>query len=393
MTKKIAIMGTPGFVRAPERFDDEELIQVLGQNSGNLVFQYAVSKIVDAEKVYVSRAETPYSDASAVADVSHVVFPAANHLRLGADWSGLNGYLNNVKVPLVLFGLGAQSPHISGEQDTIDAMKRDPHLVRLVDILKEKASFVSVRGAYTQRVCEEMGLHNTHLFGCPSAMINGNRNLGQQLESKIQNVKHIESPSLGIAAAAPFEISNESKKLEVERKLIAWLTGTKGMYLQQSGAVVSMLASNGRWNELPENSRKSIARILSPESDTKEIEGLMLEKGRFFVNVPEWIKAIEGLDIVMGTRIHGNMAALAAGTPGILCAHDSRTGELGRTMRIPSISIENLKTSHSLSDALERVEFCGTNFDHWRTNTASNMVLELDKVGLKATNHLMSLAS
>lgn len=385
-------MGTPGFVRSPERFGDEELIQVLGQNSGNLIFQYAVTKLIEAEMVFVSRAETPYSDTQAVAGVSHVVFPAANHLRLGADWTGLNGYLNNAKAPLVLFGLGAQSPHVEGEQETIDAMKRDPQLVRMVDILKEKAAFVSVRGEYTQRVCEEMGLEGTHLFGCPSAMINRDPSLGRTLEEKIEELRSNNTRSLGLAAAAPFEIANEPKKLEIEQKLISWLLENGGLYLQQSGAVVSMLAANGRWNELPESSRKSINKILAPDRDMRDVEHLMLNNGRFFVNAPLWIQAIESLDMVMGTRIHGNMAAIAAGTPGILCAHDSRTGELGRTMKIPSISIDALKTSVSLTDALGKISFKGLEFDRWRRETATSLVNELRKIGLVATEHLRIIA-
>jgi hypothetical protein len=46
MTKKIVILGTPGFVERPERFGNADLLKAVGANSGNLVFQLATTKII-----------------------------------------------------------------------------------------------------------------------------------------------------------------------------------------------------------------------------------------------------------------------------------------------------------------------------------------------------------
>ncbi|KKM99981.1 hypothetical protein LCGC14_1142440, partial [marine sediment metagenome] len=139
------LLGTRGLVPDPARFDDDTLLGVLGANSGNLMFQYAASRIIDAPITHISPAETPYSDTSALQTARALVFPAANHLRVGADWTGLNNYLDRAGPPLVILGLGAQSPRIGGEAETIAALKADPHVRRMVDILRDKAIFVSVR--------------------------------------------------------------------------------------------------------------------------------------------------------------------------------------------------------------------------------------------------------
>ena len=56
---------------------------------------------------------------------------------------------------------------------------------------------------------------------------------------------------------------------------------------------------------------------------------------RFYVDPWPWIEDLQGFDFSFGTRIHGTIAALLAGTPAVVLAHDSRTLELARYFDIP----------------------------------------------------------
>ena len=189
-----------------------------------------------------------------------------------------------------------------------------------------------------------------------------------------------------------YEIINDSQhKVDIEQKLIGWLADSKGLYLQQSGAVVSMLASTQRWDEIPPNATKSLAKIMAPGLSEADVREMMLEKGRFFTSVPEWMNAIETLDMTIGTRIHGNMVSLAAGVPGVLCAHDSRTGELGDTMHIPTISMTDLMGSKVLSEAIGSIRFDGESFDNWRSGVAQAMTEELQKIDLIVSPYVSTL--
>lgn len=139
------------------------------------------------------------------------MFPAANHLRLGADWSGLNNFLEGANKPLIVLGLGAQSPKIGGEKETISALKADAGIRRMVDIFRDRAVLVTVRGRYSQEVCVALGLEAVEVLGCPSAMINPAPDLGRRLADGLRDLADGGGEArIGVTAAAPFEIAGSA---------------------------------------------------------------------------------------------------------------------------------------------------------------------------------------
>jgi hypothetical protein len=396
-----AILGTPGFVRDPRRFDDETLLKVLGANSGNLMFQYAASQIIDAPQIHVSMAETPYSDRAALREAQALVFPAANHLRLGADWTGLAGYIAGQPLPVVVLGLGAQSPKVGGERETIAALRADAQVMRLVAVLRDKAAFISVRGPYSQTVCEELGLTGVAVMGCPSAMLNPDRAAGAAMAARLATLRDRagdagggapRAPRLAVTAAAPFEIRTDEAKRDLERRLFSWAMAADGLYVQQSGGVAAMQAADGRWFALDRNARRSITAVMAPEADPVDVWAFMAKAGRFYTSAPAWRDEMRGMDLVLGTRLHGNMAAIAAGTPGVIIAHDSRTGELGQTMHLPHLPFAAAMAAPDLAAALDAVEFDGAAFDAWRQATARRLAEVFARLNIPVSALVRGLA-
>jgi polysaccharide pyruvyl transferase WcaK-like protein len=58
---------------------------------------------------------------------------------------------------------------------------------------------------------------------------------------------------------------------------------------------------------------------------------------RCFFDVGEWLDYASTVDLTLGSRLHGAIAALIAGRPALLVTHDSRTKEMAIQAGIPSI--------------------------------------------------------
>jgi hypothetical protein len=67
------------------------------------------------------------------------------------------------------------------------------------------------------------------------------------------------------------------------------------------------------------------------------------DRVRFFLDPTTWFEHLAQYDFSFGTRIHGNIAALLAGTPALLLAHDSRTLELAEYHEIPHRTITSIE--------------------------------------------------
>lgn len=391
------MLGTPGFIRDPDRYNDEETLRALGANSGNLVFQYACSLLVDAPVTHIGMTETPYSDVAAVQATDKMIVPAANHLRADSDWTGMNNFLAGINKPLVVMGLGAQSPKIGGAAETLGTLRANAQVMRMVDILRDRAEFITVRGAYTQEVCYELGLKDVHVLGCPSAMINPDPALGRGMEARLRLARDRTSeggtpPRIAVTAAAPFEIRDDPPKRDVEQRLFAWAMATNGLYVQQSGGIDAMRAANGRWYEMDRNARASISVVMAPKSEPLDVWAFMAKGGRFYTSANHWREDMRDVDVCMGTRLHGNMAAIAGGTPGVIIAHDSRTGELGQTMHLPSLDIADAMAASSVQEGLARVHFDGAAFDDWRRKTARSYVQAFERMNMPIAAHMKTLA-
>ena len=75
------------------------------------------------------------------------------------------------------------------------------------------------------------------------------------------------------------------------------------------------------------------------------------------VNVPSWLEHLAGFDFSYGTRIHGNIAAILAGTPAYVLAHDSRTAELADFHAIPHRTIGKDVASIDAADLYAHADY------------------------------------
>ncbi len=389
------VMGSPGHVPPGS---PEFQLEAMGANAGNLLFQYAVTQLIDGPMVHLGPGGADWADPQPRADAAALIFPAANHLRRGADWTGLNAYLSLPGPPLIVLGLGIQAPSGVGVAEAVAVLNADSQARRFVDILRDRASLITVRGRYTQAVCEGLGLHGTEPLGCPSNFLHPAPDLGARLARRLVDLSAVlcgkgRGLSGAMAASAPFEIRGKKPAVKLEQTLFDWLIGQQqdGLYIQQSGGAVSARAASGQWHDLAASTRAGIQKVLAPNMPEVEFWSRMCRMGRFPTSAADWIAELACRDIVVGTRVHGVLAGLAAGVPGVLIPHDARTDELAETMYLPTLSREAALNATGLGHALQQVDFDGLSFDRARWKNAARLAGLLARNGIRPTRHLAEL--
>jgi hypothetical protein len=177
----------------------------------------------------------------------------------------------------------------------------------------------------------------------------------------------------------------------VERKLFRWLLSREGAYVCQSNCELISLARNRTW-EVASSEVDELRQYLQPPSRglrrRREFLTMVRERFRVFFDVGAWLEFLAGFDLSLGTRLHGNLLALQAGTLGICIHHDARTKELCATTMIPHLSIKTCLAAKSFRQLVEMVHFDGGEFDRRRADLARTYRGLLLDGGIKVSQSL-----
>jgi hypothetical protein len=381
--KKIAIIATPGFIPESD-LSTKEKIDLVGQNTGNLVFHYAARKILKGKKLYA----WPFFDGYDSVEKSDVaIFIAANHLRIGSLTEEFMSYLESIERRAVVLGLGIQSPlGLSAEEIWAD-LAPDPVQSRFFRWLGSLSGPIGVRGETSAQVLALAGIES-RVIGCPSLFLNRSKNLGQKISQSLSQALErarapvtgnsntdAQLPKVAVAAAATWEVYNnqDAQLSETERRLFRLSLESGGVYIQQSGGSDLIDITLGRFSSVSDSAVASVAKILGWGSDDVTFRTIFPGLGRVFFDVVPWLKTVATHDLSIGTRVHGNMLGIAAGIPAIFVPHDGRTQELVETMKLPWVSQQDLSENSSLADILGAVNFDGNEFDKRRAELAINL--------------------
>lgn len=221
-----------------------------------------------------------------------------------------------------------------------------------------------MRGPFTLKVLEAHGLAGRAVVtGCPSLFINPHPDLGRKIAAKAQR------PVEQVAVTAGHQ---KWKQLgRIEQSLTRLLEGG-GSYVVQSPMEMVALA-RGEADILPEADLLELRDYACPELSPDEFMRWSRRHARAFFNVSEWMEHMRGVDFVVGTRIHGVMLAIQAGTPGLCIAHDSRTREMCETMGLPFVMARDIIGGARLEELRARFVFDGEAFDRHRRTLAERL--------------------
>lgn len=320
---RVHFFSPPPRVRA-DRVPAATLLGRTGGNTGNLLF---VSALV--RQVAHDAASFGYRlDADDInANVDLVVVPAANWLQTGVDLADRYEALKDVRVPILVAGLGAQAAE-GGEIPDLPEGTR-----AFLRLIGERGALVGTRGAFTTRVLAHYGVGNAATVGCPSLYFHCRpefpavRPVGDLAEERValQATKHEAKPR---ALRRPGRVATQ-------RRLISAAMASRSPYILQSEREEILMALGAGLE--PDAARKLAAYY--GVDDLAAIAGFVARMKVFF-DIDEWMAFLAGLDFVCGSRLHGAIASLLAGTPATLLVHDSRTAEMADLAGLPRFGLD-----------------------------------------------------
>jgi len=346
------IYGFPPSIEDAPLISTSELDQLVGSNSGNLAFCYALWRQLGGvpTKMWLEEKSQYFQKGNTA------VMALANQIGSHADMGFFADALEKNPVNLVGVGLGAQAS-IDGEVQIPEGTQRWLKLIQE----RRPSDFpnLGLRGDFTQNALKKIGLHeNTEVLGCPTLFISPEKYLGKVIKKKWNK----KISSIAVAAGHP----SWSGLAKIEHSLCKILDGGSD-YITQSPKLM-LEFGRGCDTSILDSDLESIRNYCMPNMNLDQFKMWGIKHAVTFFSAPAWMEHLKRFDFVIGTRIHGVMLALQVGVPGICIAHDSRTKELCETMHVPMIEAKYILNGFSIKEFRDFVKFDDKLFDENRAN-------------------------
>ena len=319
-------------------------LRASGGNAGNLLVGHAVRRQLDSTALGDMDTH-PVEQVRGSFD--RIVVAATNFLAPHFDLSRLADVVETADLPCLMVGLGAQA----NDYEPRLAESLPAGTVRFVRAVAERSAVIGVRGEYTASVLDDLGVTNVVVLGCPSFYTN----LSAPLRLTRRSLADIDRIVVNGIADVVGHSFDPVAKADVERMLFRLAVAANHPYVFQSERAEILYL----WRQIPE-----FAEGLAPGAgragyrDAGEYAAAVRRVGRVFFDVDEWFDFVRGQHLVIGTRLHGAVAALLQGVPAIVLHHDSRTREVCEFMGLPHLSVTEAR-GLSLEAIYHRVEFDG----------------------------------
>ena len=348
-------------------------------NTGNLVQAYAICRHLPDHTRVMDIGTLPEHMNSA-GQIG--VIQATSELTADFDPSAQAERFDRLEIKLVAIGMDVQS---ASKQTMPDLHPSAIEWVRhIVERAPSAAPNLAVRGNSTVQMLEHYGFTgNAEVVGCPSLFLNPNPHLGREIAKNLRVPRRI-------AVAAGHQ--DWQHLAHIEATLARLVTETDGSYIGQHGAEM-MALTRGEAKDLDLDDLMRCRDYVCPDMDIDDFARWSRAHGNVFFNVSSWIEHCRRFDIVVGTRIRGTAIALQAGVPALCIAHDSRTLELCRTMKMPCVMADDLADGIRRDELLALANFDATEFDENRRMLCRRYTTFLKNNMLRPANWLEDLGN
>jgi Polysaccharide pyruvyl transferase len=292
------------------------LRNTIADNAGNLIFSMAAQRVLTtaATDVTADRFVIRPGDADRINErYDAYVLPLANAFRISYEPTllRLTALIRRLRIPVVVLGVGTQ---VGVDNDTTRLAPIEAAIRGFVAAVLDHGPSIGVRGELTRDYLVGLGFRDVEVIGCPSLFMDGDRLTIRRPTGPLDA-----SSRLALTVSPYRKAMGPIVRHHVER--YPDLT-----YIPQDIDTLELLL----WGEAVTDVALDDPRPIHPDHPL-----FRDDKVRFFVDPVPWIDFLATRDFAFGSRIHGTIAALMAGTPAAVLAHDSRTLELARYFDIP----------------------------------------------------------
>lgn len=264
------------------------------------------------------------------AEYDYVFLRGSNYVHSEMNWSKAAEVLRRLKLPVIAFGIGAQAP-VSGKLELSEDTKT------VLKLISDSTASLGVRGTYSAEVLNDLGIRNVRIIGCPTAFRNNDPNLAIRLPP----LEQVKTAGVTLRREVSKTYAQDIKRyLTFHRDLVKAMADRFEVTLMSQGEAEEKKLALGT----PEQKAAAMAALednawASSWYLDEQVSGLYRSRMFYSDIVADYERLVRGLDLVLGYRLHGNLMALANGTPSIYFTYDSRTVEFADTFKIPSIDV------------------------------------------------------
>ncbi|MDR1767476.1 MAG: polysaccharide pyruvyl transferase family protein [Propionibacteriaceae bacterium] len=323
---------------------------VFGTNTGNLLFSEAVYRALATKdnKLWVDANDLQRPNPPELAEVINenfdaVVLPLANAFRQSfiRQLQLLTQLIGRLTIPVVVVGVGCQASHNWSPKDLVE--QRGELVGEVKAFVKEvlkRSAVLGTRGEFTTDYLAELGFKDdvVRTIGCPSLHMFGP---APAIDVTAQPLE----PDSPIMFNASIAITGAGAFIELMTE--QW---PNSAYVAQRVEELALLL----WGE-----PMAVRDERVPHDPTHRL--YRDDRMRLFLDPAPWIDFARSRQFSVGSRIHGTVAALLAGTPAFIYPADSRTRELAEYHRIPNRPVASLAEANDIREAYESLDYSAFN--------------------------------
>ena len=263
------------------------------------------------------------------------VIPLANAFRASFEETlvRLTAVIEKLTIPVVVLGVGVQTAksHAPGAIRPFDDSVK-----AFVRAVLDRSPSIGVRGETTQAYLDELGFRDVEVIGCPSMFLHGDRLVVTKRPTLDRDARIGMGITPRISRLGPIVSHHLERYPNFE-------------YIGQDIEALRLLL----WGESPPDDDGT-----GPLPSYPAHPLVRDDKSVFFVDPWPWIDHMRRTDFVFGTRIHGSIAAVLAGTPDRPARRTMRrTLELARYLEIPHRWLGDVGPDVDAADLYDEADF------------------------------------